>query len=163
MVQKEKVKRYLVSVQVLMAVLVEAKQRSVKEKKIQAITYLRQRNTTGKELDKISSLENHIRIIGLASSLDGHGTLDQIQNTGDADLVKGTGDMSPDLLKIVLSVFGEECCKGRLFCEWCGVVLGLELFHLPVVDIVRVPGCNKYRVKERNRLVRADKLMSDAW
>ena len=129
----------------------------------QAITYLRQGNTTGKELDKISSLENHIRVIGLASSLDGHRTLDQIQNTGDADLVKGTGDMSPDLLEIVLSVFGEECCKGRLFCEWCGVVLGLELFHLPVVDIVRVPGCRKYRVKERIRLVRADKLMSDAW
>src|SRR5690554_4322581 len=111
------------------------------KKKKRNMMYLRQRHTTGQELDQISGLENHIRIPGLTGSLDCHATFNQIENTGNADLFERTGDMTPDFPQVILSVFGEQGCKGGLFRKRCWVVRRLELLHLPVVNIIRVPGC----------------------
>ena len=49
--------------------------------------------------------------------------------------------MAPDLLEVVFSVFGEQGRERGFFREWCWVVLGFELFHLPVIDIIGIPGC----------------------
>ncbi len=77
----------------------------------------------------------------LSGGLHFHGALDEIQRAGDVVFREGPRDERPDLLQVLFSVSREEDLERRLLGKRpAQVVLGLEGLHVPVVDIVRVPG-----------------------
>lgn len=56
-------------------------------------------------------------------------------------LVERSRYMAPDLAQILFAVLGEKRRKTALFQKGVGVVLRCKFVNLPVIDIIRVPGC----------------------
>ena len=89
------------------------------------------RNRTSKQADQVARLEDRRGIVCFPRRLDRHGTLNQIQLTGNKLLLKRVRDQRPRLAQVGLAVFGKFDLEVRLGCERATFrVFGLELLNL---------------------------------
>lgn len=104
---------------------------------------LRGRDTTREQLEQVAALEDDIRVPRLAGRAHRHAALHQVQLACQAEVVERLGHCAPNGAEVRLPVLGEQEREGRLFKERLVLLLvGLgERVHLPVVNVVRVPGC----------------------
>lgn len=94
-------------------------------------TYLLHRHTSGKQLDKITGLENCGWVISLPGGLHSHATLYQIQSTRDPLLFQSPCYKWPCFLQVNFTVFREESSeRGFLGEATSDIILGFEWLDL---------------------------------
>ena len=93
-----------------------------------------------KQLDQVSCLNNHVRIVHLPGRANSHATFNQIQLAVHTYILQRLGHDGPDLSEIGFSVLGEERRERTLLNWWWQWIIRCHRINLPVVDRLVVPG-----------------------